>query len=137
MSLVESEPDAGAAKPRGDLKHRFQPGNNQNPAGRPKGSKNKLSEAFLADVAKAWEEQGMAVIQRVIDERPQDFLKVVANILPKDVNMRVTQLDEMSDEQLLNKLKALTELARPMLARVIGPPVPEPVDVEYVDNTKG
>lgn len=121
---------------------RFQPGNNRNPAGRPKGSRNKLSEAFLTDLQTAWEQQGTAVIQRVIDTRPQDFLKIVSNVLPKDVNIKVTQLDDLSDEQLLSKLKALTEMARPLLARVTdGDPVADrslaqPIDVEYTDISK-
>lgn len=78
---------------------RFQPGNNGGP-GRPKGSRNKLGEAFLQDMHAAWEAQGVAAINRVIEERPQDFLKVVAGILPKEMNVNVRDIDSMTDEQL-------------------------------------
>jgi hypothetical protein len=115
-----------------------------NPKGRPRGSRSKLGEAFVADLQEAWQLHGNSVIQRVIDERPSDFLKIVANILPKDVNIKVNSTEDLSDEQLMRKLAALTEMARPLLARITdGAHVepqrnPEPVvDVDYVDISKG
>lgn len=68
--------------------------------GRPKGSRNKLGEAFLQDMHAAWEAKGVEAINRVIEERPQDFLKVVAGILPKEMNVNVKDIDSMTDEQL-------------------------------------
>jgi hypothetical protein len=35
-----------------------------NPAGRPKGSRNKLAESFIRDVYEKWEDQGPAVLGR-------------------------------------------------------------------------
>jgi hypothetical protein len=64
----------------------FKPGQSGNPAGRPCGSKNKLSERFWRDLSEAWEEGGVAVIKRVMDEDPAKFLTVVASALPKDIN---------------------------------------------------
>jgi hypothetical protein len=126
---MDTQPVAQITHSSQDSKGRFLPGNTMS-KGRPKGSKQKLSIAFLADLERAWEEHGNSVIMRVIAERPQDFLKVIANILPRDVNLQVTQLDELSDEQLLRKLNALTEMARPLLARVV-PSTPDPVDAEF------
>ncbi len=40
---------------------------------------------------KAWTEKGQAAIEKVITDRPQDFLKVVATILPKEIVAEVTQ----------------------------------------------
>ena len=39
-------------------KYAFKPGQSGNPTGRPKGSRNKLAETFLADVYAEWETGG-------------------------------------------------------------------------------
>lgn len=81
--------------------------------GRPKGSRNKLGEAFLADMLADWEEHGIAVIQTVRAEKPDQYLKVVASVLPKELNVRVSDLDELSDEELDRQLASLAaQLAR-------------------------
>jgi hypothetical protein len=98
--------------------HLWRPGQSGNPAGRPRGSRNKLAEAFVADCYAAWIEHGPEAIQRVLKDDPATFLKIVAALLPKDVNLRVSNLDDLTDEQLLTKLNSLTEMARPLLARV-------------------
>lgn len=92
---------------------RFLTGNNG--GGRQKGSRNKLGEAFLEDVLAAWESQGPAVITEVIEKRPQDFLRVVASLLPRDINVNVNQLDTMTDEQLVERIRKLDATIRPFL----------------------
>ena len=39
-------------------------------------------------------------------------------MLPKDVNLNVRPLDDLSDEQLLMRLRVLTKQAAPLLARI-------------------
>jgi hypothetical protein len=97
------------------VEHQFKPGN----PGRPKGSRNKLGEDFIQALAEDFARHGPAVIERVRKEKPDAYLKVVASLLPKDVNLSVRQLDELSDDQLLARLAQLTEMARPLLAKVI------------------
>lgn len=75
--------------------------------GRPKGSRNKLGEAFLTDMLADWETHGVSAIAKVRDERPHEYLKVVASILPKELNIKVNELDELSDEQLERQLAAV------------------------------
>jgi hypothetical protein len=38
--------------------------------------------------------------------------------LPKDVHLKVQSLVELTDDQLLHKLAVLTEMAKPLLARL-------------------
>ncbi len=92
----------------------FKPGE----GGRKKGSRNKLGEDFIQAIAEDFENHGAAVIERVRQERPTDYLKVVASLLPKDVNITTRSLDDLTDDQLMRKLAVLTEMARPLLARL-------------------
>lgn len=75
-------------KPAQDDKGRFLTGNSG--GGRPKGARQKLGEKFLEDLFEAWDAKGIAAINQVISERPQDFLKVVASILPKEIAAEIT-----------------------------------------------
>jgi hypothetical protein len=59
-----------------------------NRAGRPKGSRNKLSEDFISELAAKFEVQGPSVIDRVIEESPARFLQMVADLVPKDFNVK-------------------------------------------------
>jgi hypothetical protein len=88
----------------------FQPGNNANPKGRPKGSRNKLGEQFLAALQTDFETHGVKVIKKVREERPHEYLKVVASILPKELDLGISPYDSMTDAQLKSQfLAALRE----------------------------
>jgi hypothetical protein len=63
----------------------FKPGQSGNPAGRPKGARSRLGEAFLSDLADAWADHGVEAIERVAKSDPGTFCKIVSNVLPKEV----------------------------------------------------
>jgi hypothetical protein len=93
--------------------HAFKPGQSGNPAGRSKGTRVKLGEAFLQDLMANWETNGAETIEQVRTERPHEYLKVVAATLPKELNVKVSELDELSDEQLARQLASIAaQLAR-------------------------
>lgn len=90
----------------------FRPGEVPNPKGRPKGSRNKLGEAFIADLYASWQEHGPETIEQVRTEKPDAYLKVVASILPKELNVRVSDLDDLSLTDLDKRITALLDALR-------------------------
>jgi|LakMenE01Jun11ns_1017448.scaffolds.fasta_scaffold9952278_2 hypothetical protein len=94
----------------------FQPGQVGNPVGRPKGSRNKLGEAFLEAMHDDFSAHGIDAIIKVRSERPDQYLKVIASILPKELNVNVNETDAMTDDELINRLRRLDETIRPFLA---------------------
>lgn len=93
---------------------RFLPGNSGF-GGRPKGSRNKLGEAFIDALYADWEKHGTKVIETVRDTKPDQYLKVVASLLPKDFNINVNQMDELTDEQLIARVRQLDSTIRHFL----------------------
>ena len=94
----------------------IKPGNSGRADGaRGKGARGKLGKAFVEDVLAAWESQGPAAIQRMIDERPQDFVKMVTSLLPRDLNVNFNPIEQMTDEQLVERIRKLDAAIRPFL----------------------
>jgi len=92
---------------------RFKPGQSGNPAGRPKGSRNRHSENFLNAFAQDFEQHGAAVSERVRKERPQDYLKVAASLLSKQMETetrRTRPLSELGDGELIELLAGDIEM---------------------------
>ena len=58
--------------------------------GRKPGSRNKLSEAFIADVQASWEKHGAEVLERVVREDPGTYLRIIAGLMPKDIRLDVS-----------------------------------------------
>src|ERR1700730_10320285 len=71
-----------------------------NAKGRPKGSRNQYGEAFVADLYADWQKHGPVTIIKVRETRPTDYLKLIASIVPKDVNMNVSPFEHMTDAEL-------------------------------------
>lgn len=84
--------------------------------GRPKGSRNILGEAFLADLKDDWLEHGAATIAVVRAEKPDQYLKVIASLLPKDINLNVNDAESMTDDELIARIRELDAAISPFLA---------------------
>lgn len=68
----------------------FKPGNPGGP-GRPLGSKNRLSEYFLFELADHFERYGKEAIVRVFEDRPGEYLRIIASLIPKELILEQTQ----------------------------------------------
>jgi len=95
--------------------HLYKPGQSGNPAGRPKGARNALGEAFIEAMHEDFKENGVAAIIAVRTEKPDQYLKVIASILPKDLNVNINQMDDLTDDQLIQRIRSLDAAIRPFL----------------------
>jgi hypothetical protein len=68
---------------RDDLK--WKPGQSGNPAGRPKGSRNKLAEDFFKALSDDFAEHGAKAIIDMRAERPGDYAKMVSSLMSKEM----------------------------------------------------
>lgn len=94
------------------LKEAWKPGQSGNPSGRPKGSRNKLGEAFLEALHEDFQEHGKVAIEACRAEKPDAYLKVIASILPKQAEIKIDNYEHMDDGQLRSALSAaLRDLA--------------------------
>ena len=85
-------------------------GNNANPRGRPKGSRNKISEEFISALCDDFEQHGVEVIEAVRTQRPADYLKIIASIVPKELNVSTSSLEDLSDDDLSDILDTVRTL---------------------------
>ncbi len=61
----------------------FKPGQSGNPAGRPKGTRSKLSEAFLKALSDDFEANGLETVEKVRADKPDAYLNVIGKLMPK------------------------------------------------------
>lgn len=94
----------------------FAPGNPGGP-GRPKGSKNKLGEEFVAKLCADFTQHGTEVIEKVRADDPSTYLRVIASILPKELEIK-RPLADLTEDELANAI----ELIRATIAA--SPPLP-------------
>lgn len=59
----------------------WKPGESGNPLGRPKGSRDRLSERFYTEVAEDWTQHGADVIRAVRENQPAVYLQVVSLLM--------------------------------------------------------
>ena len=58
--------------------------------GRPMGARSKLGEAFIEAMLADFGKNGVKAIERVRAEHPDQYLKIVASILPKEIAAEVS-----------------------------------------------
>jgi hypothetical protein len=74
---------------------RFLPGNSGF-GGRPRGSRNKLTTEFLDALYADFQANGAEAVARCRKEKPAEYVRIVASILPKDLELTVNSQVEVT-----------------------------------------
>jgi len=86
----------------------FTKGNPAKGGGRRKGSRDRISTALLEAIAKDFEEFGEEAVKIARVEKPVEYLRIVASLLPKEFEIVDSRLHDITDEEL----DAFIEVAR-------------------------
>jgi len=104
QALVPVPEETGSllTTPRG----RFKPGISGNPNGRPKGSRNRLTDQVLKIIADDFAQHGQEILERVRREEPLGWLKLVISLLPRELimqfeNNRPSEVGDLNDAELI------------------------------------
>ena len=100
--------------------NQFKPGHNIK-GGRPKGSRNKLAQQVFDDIYRHWNEpaggelcKGQAALELLYRERPGEYLRLTASVLPKEFVFEnaVTELDDDELDRMIETLRERALAAR-------------------------
>lgn len=90
----------------------FKKGQSANPGGKPVGARNELSADFLRTLARDFREHGAVAIEVLRSEKPDVYIKVIAELLPKqeektvDVNVNAT-VEHRSVQEVTERISEL------------------------------
>jgi len=84
----------------------FKPGESGNPGGKPVGARDRLTKRFLLDLAEDFETHGKAAIAACRESKPDAYIKAIAALCPKEVEVK-RPLEDMNADELLAAVRAL------------------------------
>jgi len=61
-------------------------------------------EKFIADVFADWEANGAKVLATLREEKPADYVRIAAAVLPKERHAKPEPLDQLTDAELFERL---------------------------------
>ncbi|RVD55068.1 MULTISPECIES: hypothetical protein [unclassified Mesorhizobium] len=82
---------------------------------RRKRAKKTLGDDFLAAVRADFRTHGAGVIAEVRADKPDQYLKIVLSVLPKDFDATINQMDGLSDDEIRSRIRALEAVVKPFL----------------------
>ena len=121
MSGARKRVSAGTEKKLRNLVP-FKPGQSGNPKGRPKGARNRLGTQFLEALEVDFNQFGPQAIALVREKKPEVYMRVVADLLPKEANINVE-----AGEAFVNLWRRISEGFGDQLATQLDEDPPEVV----------
>jgi hypothetical protein len=98
----------------------WQRGVSGNPAGRPRGSRNALSEEVICALLRDFRQHGQKAVAKVRRTQPAAYLKILALLVPREHRLEHSNpIKDLTDEQL----EAMIEYIETSLAAQAGGPV--------------
>ncbi|MER8786251.1 hypothetical protein NKH71_00030 [Mesorhizobium sp. M0983] len=89
----------------------------QAPGKRTKRAKKTLADGFLEAIRADFRAHGAGVIAEVRAEKPDQYLKLVLSVLPKDLSVNINNLDALSDDEIRQRIRGLEGVLRPFLEK--------------------
>lgn len=93
----------GDKQGKGRESTQFKPGVSGNPAGRPKGSRNKFCKAMLQDFAEVWDRGGIEALMQLQKDKPGEFVRASLQWVPQEF-----ELGDKTQGSFRQLLEALT-----------------------------
>ena len=122
MSRTATTADRTARKQRRGRP--FRPGQSGNPKGRPRGARNRLGTQFLEALETDFNQFGPQAIALVREKKPEVYMRVVADLLPKEANINVEageafvklwgKISDGLGDELAESLDAVQEQSAPV-----------------------
>ena len=70
-------------------------------------ARSALAENFTKVLFADWEKRGEDVLAQVRKVHPTTYLQVVAQLLPRTVELEIDTYDEMTDAELMSRIREL------------------------------
>lgn len=87
---------------------------------RAKAEQTRLTANFTRDVRALWEEQGQSIMRRAAFADPLGTMKVIASMLPKQIDVTQTNVEEIDNDKLDRLIGAVDDILAGRLGSLAG-----------------
>lgn len=92
---------------------RARPGRKAPAGATPRRTKKTLGDDFLDAVRADFRTHGAGVIAAVRADKPDQYLKIVQSVLPKDLHVSIDNLESLSDDEIRRRIRGLEAVLGP------------------------
>jgi hypothetical protein len=98
--------------------------------GKSRRAKKTLGDDFVEAVRADFKAHGAGVIAAVRADKPDQYLKIVLSVLPRDfpgdLHVTINHLDALSDDEIRSRIRSLEAVVKPFLGNVGAEGISEP-----------